>query len=203
LAELYECRVADMVDDCADFRFADAALRDRDTLAGLSAIVGDESSTAQITATAELVDRMQSLDVTEVARLMRSWVDYLDTDLDRRWLLLKLSSAFSLAATLPLLGDEPAESQPAALDGGGLAGIWHSRYVYASSGRAGEFVGEHYLVLREQENRLVGQSVPHSTGSQLRVELVSPRHWRPGPGERILHLTVTTGEPSTMVASSS
>lgn len=172
LAELYECRVADLVDDCADFRSADAALRDRDTLAGLSAIVGAESSTMQITAAAKLADRMQSLDVTEVARLMRSWVDYLDTDLDRRWLLLKLSSAFSLAATLPLLDDAPAESQPVALSGGGLAGVWHSRYVYASSGRGDEFVGEHYLVLREQENRLVGQSVPHSTGSQLRVELV-------------------------------
>lgn len=84
LAELYECRVADLVDDCADFRSADAALRDRDTLAGLSAIVGAESSTTQITAAAKLVDRMQSLNVTEVAHLMRSWVDYLDTDLDRR-----------------------------------------------------------------------------------------------------------------------
>ncbi|MGH3907484.1 MAG: hypothetical protein ACRDTE_25400, partial [Pseudonocardiaceae bacterium] len=82
------------------------------------------------------------------------------------------SSAFSLAATLPLLGDAPAESQRVALGGGDLAGIWHSRYVYTSSGRVGEFVGQHYLVLREQENRLVGQSVPHSTGSQLRVELV-------------------------------
>ncbi|MGH3905781.1 MAG: hypothetical protein ACRDTE_16590, partial [Pseudonocardiaceae bacterium] len=132
MAELYECRVADLVDDCADFRSADAALRDRDTLADLSAIVGAESSTTQINSAAELAGRMQALDVTEVARLMKSWVDYLDTDLDRRWLLLKLSSAFSLAATLPLLGDAPAESQRVALGGGDLAGIWHSRYVYTS-----------------------------------------------------------------------
>ena len=103
---------------------------------------------------------------------MKSWVDRLDTDVNRRWLLLKLSSAFSLAATLPPLSDTPTEAQPVSLGGDGLAGIWHSRYVYTSSGRGGEFVGEHYLVLREQENRLFGQSVPHSTGSQLWVELM-------------------------------
>jgi len=172
LAELYECRVADLVDDCADFSSADAALRDRDTLASLSTIVGAGLSTAQTTAEHGLANRMQSLDVSELARLMRAWVDCLDTDVDRRWLLLRLSSAFSLAATLPLLGEIPAESQLAAAGGGGLAGVWHSRYFYTSSGRDGKFVGEHYLVLREQENRLLGQSVPHSTGSQLSVELI-------------------------------
>ncbi|MGH3981659.1 MAG: hypothetical protein ACRDST_02935 [Pseudonocardiaceae bacterium] len=169
LAELYECRVADLVDDCADFRSADVVLRDRDTLAGLPAIGGAE---ACATAAQELADRVQSLDVPEVARLVRLWVDRLDTDLDRRRLLLKVSAAFSLAATLPLLGDAAAETQPVATAGSGLAGIWHSRYVYPSSGRGSEFVGEHYLVLRDHENRLVGQSVPHSTGSRLRVELV-------------------------------
>ncbi|MGH3938421.1 MAG: hypothetical protein ACRDTG_07255 [Pseudonocardiaceae bacterium] len=168
LAELYECRVADLVDDCADFSSADAALRDRDILASASAAMEAESS---MTA-AELAERLDSLDVPELARLVKSWIECLDADWDQRELQLKLSSAFSLAATLPLLSDAPAQSQPVASGGGDLAGIWHSRYIYPSSSRNSEFTGEHYLVMREQDNRLIGQSLPHSTGSQLWIDLV-------------------------------
>ena len=60
----------------------------------------------------------------------------------------------------------------APVEGGSrLAGIWHSRYVYQSSGRGAEFAGEHYLVLRNQNGRLVGQSLPHSMDSSLRLDL--------------------------------
>lgn len=52
-----------------------------------------------------------------------------------------------------------------------LTGIWHSRYVYHSSGRKEEFEGNHYLVLRYLNGRFVGQSLPHSRDSRLRLEL--------------------------------
>ncbi len=52
-----------------------------------------------------------------------------------------------------------------------LAGIWHSRYAYHSSGQDKELYGEHYVVLRQQANRLAGQSLPHSKNSRMKVNL--------------------------------
>ena len=40
-----------------------------------------------------------------------------------------------------------------------------------STGRGGGFTGEHYVVFRQQKKRLIGQSLPHSSGSQLQIEL--------------------------------
>lgn len=68
------------------------------------------------------------------------------------------------------LGAEPVEAVPAT-SGDGLAGIWHSRYVYPSSGRGTELEGVHFVVLRHQGGRLVGQSLPHSLDSRLRLDL--------------------------------
>jgi hypothetical protein len=53
-----------------------------------------------------------------------------------------------------------------------LSGIWHSRYVYFSDGRGQEFEGHHYVVLTQQGNRVVGQSLPHTSESELRLRLV-------------------------------
>ena len=52
-----------------------------------------------------------------------------------------------------------------------LSGVWYSRYVYFSSGRAAEFDGRHYLVLRSRHGRLIGESLPHASGSTLRLVL--------------------------------
>lgn len=54
-----------------------------------------------------------------------------------------------------------------------LTGIWLSRYYYRSEGRDEEFVGEHYLVLRQQKNRLTAQSLPHTTGSTMTLDLIT------------------------------
>lgn len=53
-----------------------------------------------------------------------------------------------------------------------LSGIWHSRYQYPSTGRGKTLIGAHYLVLRQEGSQLIGQSLPHSTGSRLHLELV-------------------------------
>lgn len=47
----------------------------------------------------------------------------------------------------------------------------HSRYLYYSSGQEQELEGEHYVVLRQQANRITGQSLPHSMDSKLRLSL--------------------------------
>jgi hypothetical protein len=68
---------------------------------------------------------------------------------------------------------DDVDAQPAtvARSSEDYSGIWHSQYVYPSTGRGKTFVGEHYVVLRQQGNRLIGQSLSHSTGSRLRLEL--------------------------------
>src|SRR6266540_5531464 len=42
---------------------------------------------------------------------------------------------------------------------------------YRSSGRKQHFEGEHYLVLRREGSKLIGQSLPHSVDSRLRLHL--------------------------------
>jgi hypothetical protein len=121
----------------------------------------------------ELAARLESVEVHELARTVTAWVDHAGDGISRRSLLLKLSAGLSIAALSPMAIDESessSSSQP--LDSSALSGIWRSRYVYPSTGRGSDFTGNHYVVLRQQENRLVGQSLPHSTESQLRLELM-------------------------------
>jgi transcriptional regulator with XRE-family HTH domain len=90
------------------------------------------------------------------------------TDIDRRALLRLLGSTVGVAtladdSATPVSGPSPVPD---------LSGIWHSRYVYFSDGRGQEFEGHHYVVLTQQDNRLVGQSLPHTSESELKFELV-------------------------------
>lgn len=180
LAELYECRVADLLIDCADFRSQDSVHRAASDFSrlpalfsnGMSAPLFSETDHA-ITDFSELVSRLESIDVHELARMMTAWTDCVGDGISRRALLLKLSAGLSIAAISTMAIDEsgPVSSNIQPLDGSAFSGIWHSRYVYPSTGRGGDLTGDHYVVLRQQENRLVGQSLPHSTGSQLRIEL--------------------------------
>ncbi|MUL41582.1 DNA-binding protein [Streptomonospora sp. PA3] len=60
--------------------------------------------------------------------------------------------------------------------------MWHSRYLYYSNKREAEFAGEHYIVLRQTGTSLRGQSLPHTTGSRLELDLtidgaVVGGHW--------------------------
>ena len=177
LAELYECRVADLISDCADFSSRDSANREAKIISKLPPLLSNDTSAplpGENTATnfSELVSRLESIDVNELARRVKEWADCVGDGIHRRELLLKLSASLSMAAISPVTTDE-SESvwniQP--LDESAFSGIWHSRYVYTSSGRDGDFTSDHYIVLHQQGNRLFGQSLPHSTGSQLRIEL--------------------------------
>ncbi|SMD01154.1 helix-turn-helix domain-containing protein [Lentzea albidocapillata] len=89
----------------------------------------------------------------------------------------QLGRAVLLKATSTLDSADEDELASAATGEGGtsrrLTGIWLSRYHYRSEGRNEEFVGEHYLVLRRQKNRLTAQSLPHTTGSSMTLDLIT------------------------------
>ena len=165
LAELYECRVADLVNDVGDHRPADSAFRQHQQLAALEKPGAEH-------AVRDFVTQLDQVDVHELAQLAATWAQGNGHGVSRRSLLLKASAALSLASASPTLADEATPdtvTQPP--PGDDFSGIWRSRYVYPSTGRGKTFVGEHYVVLRRQGGRLVGQSLPHSLGSRLRLEL--------------------------------
>lgn len=167
LAALYECSIADLVVDTADYRTSDDAHNARRQLAELRP---PEPGGLQ-----DFVARLDGIDVRDLAQMASTWSHSGSDAVSRRSLLLKVSAALSLASAGWALGTEPvaaAESSPdEALRGASLSGIWHSQYKYPSSGRRKMFTGEHYVVLRQHGSRLLAQSLPHSTGSRLRVEL--------------------------------
>ena len=168
LAELYECRTADLLADAPDFRSQDTAYRARIGMAELS------TPGCNGQAGAELANRVDELDLPELARISAAWASGVEPAARRRPGLLKLSAALALAAASPGLGgDEVDHAASRALAEGDerLSGIWHSRYVYFSSGRDAEFDGRHYLVLRPRHGRLIGESLPNSSGSTLRLVL--------------------------------
>jgi hypothetical protein len=167
LAELYECSISGLLGDCGDFRLRDSAYRDVAKFATLPEMIDQNASVDT------LISKLETIDVHELARLTAAWADRVGKGVSRRSLLLKLSAGLSLAAASPALADDDkhvATPQNGAGDGG-FSGVWHSRYIYPSTGRGDDFTGDHYLVLRQQGNRLIGQSLPHSQGSRLRMEL--------------------------------
>jgi len=163
LAELYECRVADLLDDCADFRPQDSVYREKDTLSRLPALISESISSQSSNGEgdtvfdfSELLSKLELIDVQELARMMSAWTESAGEETLRRALLLKLSASFSIAALSPVTIDEGGSVlnvQP--LDVSAFSGIWRSRYVYTSTGREGDFIGEHYIVFRQQKNRLI------------------------------------------------
>jgi hypothetical protein len=185
LAELYECCVADLVSDCPDFRDSDNVYRDARQLSGIPSAIGRASSSGnELYPTSEtmhsspalyaLASRLEEMDVHELARLTFAWASHAGTGLNRRALLLKVSTAISLAAASPAFAEESdgASLVTSATLEGDLSGIWHSHYAYTSTGRGRDFVGEHYLAMRHKGDRFLGESVPASNGSRLRLDLV-------------------------------
>jgi hypothetical protein len=166
LAALYECRTADLLADSADFRGADEVYRQQQQLAPFHA-------SAATHAMQDFVAQLEQINAQELAQMVTTWVRSGDSGLSRRSLLLKVSAALSLASASSALADSPDEYQASrvARPGGDFSGIWHSRYVYHSTGRGRKLTGEHYVVVRQQDNRLLGESVPASNGSVLNLDL--------------------------------
>jgi hypothetical protein len=144
----------------------DSVHRDAVNLATLSDTLDHEASAN------DLVSKLESVDVHELARLTASWVDRIGKGVSRRSLLLKLSAGLSLAAASPALADDHVATVSAASADGEFSGVWHSQYVYPSTGRGGDFTGEHYVTIRRQGERLLDQSVPATSGSVLNLDLV-------------------------------
>ncbi len=179
LAELYECSISDLIRDCGGFRLHDTSYRDAVKLAALPDVLDHggsapaEGSPSLAGDVVDLVSRLETVDVNELARLTTVWAGKMSKGVSRRSLLLKLSAGLSLAAASPTLADDH-DYAPAIPDNpmdDGFSGVWHSQYIYPSTGRADNFVGDHYVVLRQHGNRLTGQNLPHSVGSRLRIEI--------------------------------
>lgn len=178
LAELYECNVGDLLADYADFRHRDATHVTRRNLDHVHTVVIEATTSRKDLDTGPdwvaLMERLDEMDVHEFARLSAILGQHVSSNIDRRALLLKLAAGLSLAAVAPTISNLEADAAqsdtPSTLDGR-LAGVWKSRYVYYSSGRQGDFVGQHYVVLNQQESHVSGQSLPNSLNSLLTLDL--------------------------------
>lgn len=170
LAELYECSLSDLVTDCADFRHRDARFRDAQALRTVPEGLSPDTSQNGLE---DVLARLDQMDVGELARTTAAWATRLGAPEARRSVLLKLSAGLSLAAASTQLADDIAGGSISTTTTSerGLEGIWHSQYRYRSSRQSEEQVGEHYVVARQHGKRLIAQGLPHSTGSQVRLEL--------------------------------
>jgi hypothetical protein len=177
LAELYECRMVDLLSDCADFRHRDMAYGARLELDQVHEVVTEvvvnEVNYKTVPSLAALVERLDGMEVHEFAQLSATLVEQVDNGIDRRALLLKLASGLSLAAVAPALSMSEAHAAQAAplTPDGRFIGVWHSRYVYYSTGRQSDLVGEHYVVINQQGSQLSVRSLPNSLHSLLTLEL--------------------------------
>jgi hypothetical protein len=190
LAELYECSVADLLIDCSDYRHLDKAHQTNQQLNDLAAIINDNAAVVSddgatvvlngrsrhsTDSIAVLVERLEVMDVHELARITSTLAQRIEPGGSRRSLLLKLSASLALAAATPGIAVAEADDVPAdfAPFGGqaSLSGIWHSKYTYHSSTRQQDLEGEHYVVLRQEGNHVFGESLPHSADSKLRLDL--------------------------------
>lgn len=177
LAGLYECSVGDLLLDCADFRERDVEYGARLELArvrdGVIEAAADQGSEPNLT---YLIERLDTMDVHELGRLSAIAAQQVDANIDRRALLLKLAAGLSLAAVAPAMSTteaDAAQADAAPTRDDRLIGVWHSRYLYYSSGRRRELAGEHYIVINQQENKLFAQSLPNSLHSLVTLDLVA------------------------------
>jgi hypothetical protein len=185
LAELYHCRVTDLLIDSEDFRIRDAVHRARETLRAFEKSVSRNGTNTDIQETVidegddraqtsiNLASQIQEMDVRELSMMASSWVKRFDSLVNHNSLLFKLSFALTLAAANPPLGRTEDMEMPHPASNGALelGGIWRSRYSYFSSGRGQEFDSTHYVVLRQNGQQVTAESLPHPTGSKFRLNL--------------------------------
>lgn len=174
LAELYDCHVTDLLADYGDYRSGDAAFETTKQLSRLPDVLsaGYGAPKDAQASVSELVNRLDVIDVHGLAHQVASAVSRIDAKLNRRALVLKLSTALSLAAASPAFAQEPGNSvSPAATVEGDLSGIWHSRYTYYSTGQNKELEGQHFLVMRHEGDRLFGENTVAENASHLRLDL--------------------------------
>lgn len=130
LAQLYECRVSDLLADLPDYRSSDSAYQavvaTRETVIvdQLDSVFADlfgpdDSGSRAILSpyvlsrgAAVLVQRLEQANVTRLAQVIAMWIQRLGPVVSRRKLLSKLSAACGLAAAAPLFdGLDPDEHE--------------------------------------------------------------------------------------------
>jgi hypothetical protein len=178
LAELYNCRVSDLLADCADYRKRDPAQQSQDDLRRLPTALAERSVGAEsgdndsALGLAQLINRLDHSSVDELANIASRWARNLDASVDRRALLTKLSFALTVAAALPEIdATVPRPGRPPDMSSANLTGIWRSEYVYYSSGRQQEYTGFHFVVVRHSRRAVTVESLPHTTGSEVTLNL--------------------------------
>lgn len=123
-----------------------------------------------------MITRLDEMEVHELGRLSAILAQQVEVSIDRRALLLKLAAGLSMAALAPAISASEADAAQAAplpARDDRFIGVWHSRYLYYSSGRQGELVGEHYAVINQQGSQLSAQSLPNSLQSLLTLDLAA------------------------------
>lgn len=183
LAELYGCHIADLLSDGVDHRAKDPIYQGRSDLARLPAAIAgaeqpDQNGAAVATnrcdheELATFVARLEESEVHDLARQTAVWATQLDSGIDRRSLLLKLGFALTMAAAMPVDPADDSTMRPGSQgELSDLSGIWRSEYSYYSLGRGQQFSSVHYVIIRQQARQLSIESLPHSTGSELKLSL--------------------------------
>lgn len=172
LAQLYQCDVADLVADVGTFRHLDPVFGERARQEQRPAVDPLEVNLNAV------LDRLVDADVEKVAGYGVGWARRLRPVTSGRMLLMKLSAGLALAAAAHSALPPTAEELEGGAPEGGLAGdaardlreqlfgIWYSRCI-----RGTHTPTEYYVVLRAKHGRLIGSSLPHSTGARLRLDL--------------------------------
>jgi hypothetical protein len=155
LAQLYECGVADLLTGWGEYRALDQH---------------NESEPAAADHSETLAWKVSNLELPELTRAIAQWAGTADSN-DQRSLLLKLSMAAAIAASVDAKSQasRTGVAPLARLDD--LTGTWLSRYSYQSAGRDSELEDSHCVELHVQDGRLIGRSLSHDSASRLELEL--------------------------------
>ena len=172
LAEMYECRVSDLLLDCADYRETDSAARVRQGGVHIGQLLAEPNTDVDKVTSNDSLEALNDMSLEQIAATTSEWASRLPTGVSRRALLLKLSAALSLAATADVLAGSRANPAAALAPSSDYSGIWHSRYRYFSDGRERELESEHYLVMHHDRDRITAQSLPNSLYSIVKLELL-------------------------------
>lgn len=181
LAQLYECSVADLLADLPDHghpppptpgrpatQAGTAPPAGADLLAGLAA--EPLMLTPQLAST--LTHRLHDIRFDELAQALIMWVQQANPGLDRRELLLKISTALTVAAAAPLLDIADADERervatvlgnPSRLD---LATITHAERVLQHYRRQGDVLGPQIaLQTALAQRQVIADLLPSAPGA--------------------------------------
>ena len=156
----------------------EAATEDIQLLDALGIGAVAESSSKSLLATGvkagELLQRLHAIDFTELAQVIAMWVERINTNISRRSLLFKLSSALAVAAAAPIFDMTEADDRdrvrralddPSRIDPATLA---HTEEILRSLRRQGDVLGPDMALRTAMAQRDVMARVAKVGPSELR-----------------------------------